>query len=624
MSINSTNYSSLNSMQLLTQMNGGIDTNTLIQELDMVNRQQIYQPGGLESQLTKVQQQQTDWQNINNSAMTLQNQLTTLMQTNFNSYNVTSSDSTDVTATGGSGATPGTYTLTNINAGSYGSLTSNGRLGNALSASDAITATKFSALLTTGQFAVTDNGVTQQIQVQSGDTIGSVLSRITSTFSDISYTVNSNGSITFSDTGSKPVTFGSSGDTSNFAHVLGMDTLQLNSTNTPTPYQATTQINGQAQINETLNSGSTNLTNISTLTVGTPPSGSSATTGQFQVNGVTITYDTSQDSIASILTKINSSSAGVTAAYNQSTDQIVLTSKSAQPVSVNDLNGGNLTQVLDFTNSSGSIVGTQKTGSNWTLNYNGTTYSSASPNFTNVIPGLTINVLNTPAVPSGQTQNSVNLTVASDTTSAVSAVQNFISQFNSLYSQINNLTANGGDLQGDNILQNLGSNMMLAVTQQVKTIGWDSNNNPIPLPSYPYNSVMGIGISTGAPGSAVSTSYSLQLDSNQLTAQIQQNPQMVHDLLQGMSISLNNVLTGITGMTNSLNDPTLNVSNVSGLASSQNTMYTNMITDINDQIQQVNDQADQQKQLLIQEFTNMNQVLSQLQTQGKSLSSFIG
>jgi flagellar hook-associated protein 2 len=589
----------INSMQLLTQMMGGIDTNSIIQQLDYINRQAIYQPGGLNDQLSKIQQQQTDWRNVNNSALTLQNLLQTLASsTTFGSFTATPADTTILSASAGTGAAPGTYTINVTGIGSNATLTSGGRIGQLISGTDSVTATKFSAAITTGSFAVTKGGQTQYIAVNSTDTIQDVLNRISSAFGGtVSGSVNSNGQIVITTTDNQQMTFGSAGDTSNFAHVLGLDVAQQSGSG---PYTYTTTAQGQVQLGQALGSAAANFGTVVTST----------TTGDFKINNIDITYDTTKDSLSVILNRINTSNAGVIASYDPINDKVILTSKSSQPVTVKDMTG-NLMHALQLDTASGAV---STAGSNWTFSVNGTQMTSVSSTVTNVIPGVTLNLLKT-----GQT----TLTITSNTSQAVTAVQNFVSQFNSLYSMIGNLIGKDGDLQGDATLASFQASIRDAVTGPItKTL--DSNGNQIPLPNYPQNSLMGIGISTGAIGSPVGTTNSLTVDTNKLTAALQQNPAMVRDLITGMAIQLNQVLTNMTGMVNTLNDPSINISELTGMSSSQDQLYQNMIKDIQDQIQQVNDMADQQKQLLIAQFTAMNEAISQSHMQGNALLGFLG
>ena len=81
-------------------------------------------------------------------------------------------------------------------------------------------------------------------------------------------------------------------------------------------------------------------------TRGSPPPPNA--TGTFTINGVSLSYDASVDTIDSIVGKINGSAANVTASYDAVSDQITLTSKQtgAQSISVADDGGGNLMAAL--------------------------------------------------------------------------------------------------------------------------------------------------------------------------------------------------------------------------------------------------------------------------------------
>ena len=56
----------------------------------------------------------------------------------------------------------------------------------------------------------------------------------------------------------------------------------------------------------------------------------STTSGRFKINGVTLTYNTVTDTLDSVLSKINSSTANVNAFYDSSLDKVVIKSKSTK------------------------------------------------------------------------------------------------------------------------------------------------------------------------------------------------------------------------------------------------------------------------------------------------------
>ena len=154
--------------------------------------------------------------------------------------------------------------------------------------------------------------------------------------------------------------------------------------------------------------------------------------GSFTVNGVSIAYNINTDSLATVMKRINASSAGVTASYNSATNNVVLTNNTTGDVGLgaNDViptNGQTgLLSALGLTTAS-----TLQHGRNAQFTVNGgATITSASNTFNGAVlgvPGLTV----TATTPTTQT-----VTVAADTTSMQTAIQNFIGQYNSIQTEI--------------------------------------------------------------------------------------------------------------------------------------------------------------------------------------------
>jgi flagellar capping protein FliD len=93
----------------------------------------------------------------------------------------------------------------------------------------------------------------------------------------------------------------------------------------------------------------------------------STTNGAFAINGVTISYNTSTDTIKSIMDRINSSEAGVIASYSPLDDKIVLVSKStgSTQITISDVSG-NLMRALGLlgtTTVSGVVQSSSNSGS---------------------------------------------------------------------------------------------------------------------------------------------------------------------------------------------------------------------------------------------------------------------
>jgi flagellar hook-associated protein 2 len=116
------------------------------------------------------------------------------------------------------------------------------------------------------------------------------------------------------DTTGAAVTLGSGADTSNF-----LSAAKLLASSGTSQRTSTGDIGG-AQTGAVLSQA-----NLATAVNGT---------GKFKVNGVEISWDASQDSISTVLSKINNSSAGVVASYDPTGDKVTLVSKNTGSTSI--------------------------------------------------------------------------------------------------------------------------------------------------------------------------------------------------------------------------------------------------------------------------------------------------
>jgi hypothetical protein len=151
------------------------------------------------------------------------------------------------------------------------------------------------AQVTAGAFTV--NGVT--VNVLANDTINSVLARINSTVSGVN--------ATFSGDKVSIQTTGPSKDDI----VLGNDT---------SGFLAALKLSGAVTAKGNVHDDQRVLAQTAQF--------GSVTSGAFEVNGVQISVNSTTDTLQSLLTRINSSGAGVTASYNSTTDKLSITANS--------------------------------------------------------------------------------------------------------------------------------------------------------------------------------------------------------------------------------------------------------------------------------------------------------
>jgi flagellar hook-associated protein 2 len=160
--------------------------------------------------------------------------------------------------------------------------------------------------------------------------------------------------------------------------------------------------------------------------------------GEFKINGVSINFSATGDSVQNVIDRINNSGAGVTASYDSVNDRFVLASKTTgdQGISLEDVSG-------NFLAASGLSAGALERGNNLLYNIDGGgQLSSASNTITESSSGLA--GLSISVVDKGSTQ----ITVSSDTSAIKTAITSFVDEYNNLQKLIDKNTASSTDAQG--------------------------------------------------------------------------------------------------------------------------------------------------------------------------------
>ena len=191
--------------------------------------------------------------------------------------------------------------------------------------------------------------------------------------------------------------------------------------------------------------------------------------GAFTVNGVTINYNASTDSIQNVLDRISNSTAGVTASYDSLNNRFLLTDKATGDIgiSIQDVAGkGN------FAAATGLSTGTLQRGQNLLYTVNDGPQLVSQTNtigaVSSGITGLSVTALQT---------GTVTVTVGSDTTKISDAVQQFVKDYNTVQTSVSaqqivttgtdGKTSAGtltGDLTASNIASQLRSSVFSAVS----------------------------------------------------------------------------------------------------------------------------------------------------------------
>ena len=478
----------------------------------------------------------------------LQNLTSTLLST----QTATSSNTTVGSATVGSTAQPGTVsvditqmaTTTVLRSGNSSGAFDDTKL-TAPPAGNTAIGTVLDESNVAGQ-TFTING--KQITLSSSDVLddgnpnstSSVVGLINNSGAGVTASYNSTtGQISLSS--SSPILLGASTDTSDFLQ------------------QAELFNNGTGSVTSTAGMGRINPdADLSTAGLRSSP-----TTGTFTVNGTSITYN-SGDTLNDLVSKINSSGAGVTAVYDTYEDQIVLSATTQGPQNITVADGtGNIASALRLTSSDSQLQIGKPTlftvdGSTTVRESNSNIISSSALG----VAGLTFNAAGT-----GTTQ----VTVAPDVTTVANALNAFVAQYNTTQTLINtdtekststnsssSTTSQNGPLAGDM------NYTFLASQLRETTSGSASNSATIRMLS-------DLGIDTNANDNTLT-----QVDTSKLQAALTNNLSQVVALFNDPTTGLTNtVQTVLDTYNDSLNGVIINEQNS---ISKQITFNQNQIT----------------------------------------------
>ncbi len=302
---------------------------------------------------------------------------------------------------------------------------------------------------------------------------------------------------------------------------------------------------------------------------------------------VTITTDGSE-TLSDVANEINSDDLGVTAS-------VITDASGSRLAIVADTTGS----AANFTISGSSGYGfTQaETGLNASLTVDGIDISSASNTVSGVIPGVTLSLLSAdPGV-------DVSLGVTPDTSQVVSAVQQFVTDYNTLIGDLNTQytdTGSGeGPLASDSTVRSLQTDVLSALDY---TYTPTSGTTTVP-------NLTSLGISMNDDGT-------LSLDTGTLQSALENNFSDVQNFFQGTSLngfanSLDQQLTSFISPDNGAFSVDLSNMNseISDLQTDITNFQTNYIEPLQTQLQQDYSQAEIALQELPSEMQQINEEL---------------
>jgi flagellar hook-associated protein 2 len=170
------------------------------------------------------------------------------------------------------------------------------------------------------------------------------------------------------------------------------------------------------------------------------------------------------------------------------------------------------------------------------LTVNGLALTSSTNSVSSAIPGLTLNLLQGGTTQGGTTTGTTStVTVAADTTSVQTDIDNFVSAYNSLQGDINQLTAynpggTNGPLIGDATTMQIANQLQTALASGLSGTGSG------------YSSLAAVGISLNNDGT-------MSVDDTTLSQALQSNPSQFNALFGTAGTATNSNVTYLIGGT---------------------------------------------------------------------------
>jgi flagellar hook-associated protein 2 len=337
------------------------------------------------------------------------------------------------------------------------------------------------------------------------------------------------------------------------------------------------------------------------------------------------------DTITSMINKINNSGANVTMSYDRLSDKFTLESKNIGGTLTSDLqrlDDGNFFNLLGLDDSSGSI---RSDGAKARVQINGEWVTSDTNTFDFRGIKITLNRTTNGTVNNiGDPDEDIKVTLKRDTTEAVDRIKSFVDAYNSIIKRIEGLVkerkniteaayepltkeekslmsekqieeweaiAKKGILRNDNGLQSIASSLRNALYENVKSAGLSPS---------------AIGLTTGNFFSG--TGGQIVIDENKLRAALEEDPDRVAEVFAGTDEN-----KGLLWRMNSIMGDYLNRSQPVTLKNLEDS-----IRRANEQMTKMQEKMYAAEDKLYKQFAAMETALSKLQSQGDWMNAMLG
>ena len=541
----------------------GLDSDSIITQLMAIERAPIAR---LEDRIDALENQRTAIQSVRRDLLTLYNRSQDFMlEMVFNQIAATSSEEGVLTVDlSGQNPVRGSFVVDVTTLASATVGTGSHYLGQVIDPNAALESAGFSETPTSGTFTV--NGTEITIDVTT-DSLNDVLNNIT-TNTNVTATFNATTNkvvLTNTDPGDTDIiNLGTTSDTSNFlesARLLG-----ATQTGTPTTLESTVDV-------AVVDPGNTldEIFGVGAVTAGT-----------FRINGTTITItDPSTETLNDVLNAINSSESGVTVSFDESTDTIRV---------VSDTLGS---RTIDFTDGTSGFLAAayldtadQTAGTDAQFTVDGVSMTRNTNTINDAIGGVSFTLLST---------GTSTITVNDDYEAMIEDVTEFVDAYNTSVQTIYNELTQEGNLGNDVSIRMVENYLRTTIFGRPTGVTGD------------YESLAGLGITTGDTFEQDALSL-LEVDEGQLREALETDRDAVESLFtnpaeDGIADLFESYLQDMTSATGFLQS-----------RSGANGTISDQIDALNDRIDAIEDRLVLKEARLRRQFTQMEMMLSELQS----------
>lgn len=619
----SSNLTSLSAKTGIAGLVSGLDTESIVQSMTLATRNKIAKQ---EASVTKLQWKQSSYRTVTKALKEFQSKYLdilasgSLRRSSTYSTIAASTTSSAISVSATSSATAGNITIDSITQLATNQKITTGAASVSKSLSGEMTAADVTALLTdisggSKSFKLTLDGQVKTITM------------------DADFVTKANGGVNFQAALQEKITaaFGESAGVPMVNVTLASDKLSF-STATSGSKLTVNALNSDTETLDFLGlkNGQTDKLNVGTALKDLPFADALETDGgkiKFKINSVDFTFEET-DSLSTVMSRVNSSTAGVTLEYSSISDKFTMTSKTSGVGDNIDISetGSNLMTLFGMTGENSAEV----SGQNAILEVNGQQITRTSNSIE--IDGVKVELL-------AESTNSINISKKSDTTALKDTIKNFVTDYNNMITMMNGLVketkdanfqpltkeqkaemseteikdweakAKTGILSGDAILKSITSKMQTMM----------------------YGSAVegGIGLySIGITSAGYTENGKLVIDEEKLNAALETKGVEIQELFSkettGLASQLNSVIdgaaksTGVKGSRGTL----VEMAGYESTTSDTENSITTSIKKMNETIARLKEMLKSEETRYWSKFTALESAIANLNVQSSMLTSF--